>query len=44
MTKIFPAIIMVLYLCAAAVYGYSGDYRRMTYFLCAFGLNLSITV
>lgn len=43
-TKIFPFALCVLYLGAAIVYYYHGDYRRMAYWLFALGINLSVTL
>jgi hypothetical protein len=40
---IFPAILITLYLCAATVYAWDGDWRRVVYWLCAAGLNAAVT-
>ena len=41
--QIFPTILMILDLCAAAVYAQHGDFRRMIYWMAAASLTASIT-
>ena len=43
MQKLFPFILMVLDVCAAAVYLSEGDYRRTTYWLAAATLTATVT-
>ncbi len=42
-TYIFPSILIVLDIAAAAVYAYDGDWRRMIYWLAAAVLTAAIT-
>ncbi len=43
-TKLFPCILMILDVAAAAVYLSQGDYRRMTYWGAAAVLTFTVTV
>jgi hypothetical protein len=43
MAKYFPITVMVLYLIAAILYAYEGDWRRCIYWLAAIVLNMCIT-
>ena len=40
---IFPLILILLDLCAAAVYGFSGDWRKVIYWLAAAVFNAAVT-
>ena len=40
---IFPAALIVLQLCAAAVYGVQGDIRKTVYWAAAAVLNIVVT-
>lgn len=42
-TRLFPAILMVLDVCAALVYGAQGDVRRAIYWLAAAVLTATVT-
>ena len=42
-TKLFPSILIVLDLCAAAVYGYYGNIRMVIYWVAAAVLTASVT-
>lgn len=44
MLKLFPIILMILDVCASIVYFCNGDIKRGIYWLCAFGLTLTITI
>lgn len=41
--KVFPTILIVLDLCAAVVYAYDGDIRRMIYWVAAATLTACVT-
>ena len=43
MTKIFPTILIALDLGAAVVYGISGDWRKVVYWVAAAVLNAAVT-
>ena len=43
MTKIFPTILIALDLGAAVVYGISGDWRKVVYWVAAAVLNVAVT-
>lgn len=43
MTKLFPTILIILSLCAAAGYIPSGDWRRIGYWTAAAALNFFVT-
>lgn len=40
---IFPLLLIVLDLGAAAVYGFSGDWRKLIYWIAAAVLNITVT-
>ena len=40
---IFPLILILLDLCAAAVYGFSGDWKKAVYWAAAVVLNAAVT-
>lgn len=40
---LFPAVLIVLDLAAAVVYGWHGDWRRLTYWTAAAVLTLCVT-
>lgn len=40
---IFPLLLIVLDLGAAAVYGFSGDWRKLIYWIAAAVLNVTVT-
>ena len=42
--KFFPFILVVLDICAVAIYAAQGDWRRVVYWLAAFCLTLSVIV
>ena len=42
-TKIFPTILIALDLGAAVVYGISGDWRKVVYWVAAAVLSASVT-
>ena len=42
-TKIFPTILIALDLGAAVVYGISGDWRKVVYWIAAAVLNAAVT-
>jgi len=41
--QIFPFLLIVLDICAAAVYSIDGDYRRVIYWIAAAFLTASVT-
>lgn len=43
MEKIFPTVLIVLDICAAATYGCAGDVRRMIYWAAAAVLTACVT-
>ena len=43
MTKIFPTLLIALDLGAAVVYGISGDWRKVVYWIAAAVLNAAVT-
>lgn len=43
MTKIFPCALIILDLGAAVVYGISGDWRKVVYWIAAAALNAAVT-
>jgi hypothetical protein len=43
MTRVFPTILIVLDVAAAVVYGFSGDWRRVVYWVSAAVLTASVT-
>ena len=43
MTKIFPCVLIALDLGAAVVYGISGDWRKVVYWIAAAALNAAVT-
>lgn len=43
MTKIFPTLLIALDLGAAVVYGISGDWRKVVYWIAAAVLSASVT-
>lgn len=43
MTRIFPYIIMILYVCASITYFIGGDIKRGLYWLFALGLTICVT-
>lgn len=40
---IFPTVMIVLDMCAAAVYALHGDYRKLIYWVAAAVLNAAVT-
>lgn len=42
-TKLFPAVLIILDLCAAGVYGYYGNIRMVIYWVSAAVLTASVT-
>ena len=42
-TKIFPTILIALDIGAAVVYGISGDWRKVVYWVAAAVLNAAVT-
>ena len=40
---IFPLILILLDVCAAAVYGFGGDWKKTIYWLAAAVLNAAVT-
>lgn len=40
---IFPLILILLDVCAAVVYGFSGDWKKVIYWLAAAVLNAAVT-
>jgi peptidoglycan/LPS O-acetylase OafA/YrhL len=44
LTRILPAIMMVLSLAAAAIYFFTGDWRRGGYWLAAAAITFFVTV
>jgi hypothetical protein len=43
MTKLFPAILFVLMLCASVAYGVKGDVRHCLYWLFVAGITYVVT-
>lgn len=43
MTVVFPSLLIALDLCAALVYAADGDWRRMTYWVAAAVLTVTVT-
>jgi hypothetical protein len=43
MEKIFPAVLIVLDICAAVVYGWQGDVRHAVYWFSAAVLTITVT-
>lgn len=41
--KVFPTVLIVLDVCAAAVYGIDGDLRRAIYWIAAAVLTTTVT-
>lgn len=44
MTLIFPITLIILDVCAAAVYAYTGDWRHCIYWLAAAILTMCVTI
>lgn len=42
-TKIFPIILMALNICASAVYGFNGDWKKTIYWVAACVLTATVT-
>lgn len=42
--RFFPVLLMVLNVCAAAVYFSGGEWKRGGYWLCAAGINFFATI
>ena len=42
--QVFPVCLMILNLCASAIYAVHGDYRRMIYWIAAAVLTACVTL
>lgn len=44
MKTLFPIVLIILDCCAAAVYGYSGDWKQCIYWIAAATLTICVTL